>query len=352
MSIIKAIVCGTTFGQIYLDALSRSKDFALAGILSGDSERSELTAQKYNTVLYKNIDELPDDIQVAFVVIRSSCLGGVGTDIARGLLERGVNVMQEHPVHYKDIEELAKIAHKNKKIYLVGNLYKHSKHVHEFIKCTKKLNDVNELLYIKAAFSSQMSYSAMEIMLNALPAGVGLELQETMDCGGFKILNGTLRGVPFTFEIHHEINPKDPNNNMNFMHEIEFVYAAGRLMLSNTFGPLLWFPKMNTQLSYAIDRNYPEHMLEDSGIVIGSYGDAFNDILDDIWPEAVLKDMEIMANTLQNRGAFGKNLQKEITVAKLWNEITSAIGYARIVDRTVYEPFKATELEKLIQEDY
>lgn len=345
----KVIVCGTTFGQIYLEAINTNPNLELVGIIAQDSERSVMTAQKYGVSLLRNVENLPEKVDIAFVVVRSSCLGGPGTDIAKSLLERGIHVLQEHPVHYRDIEELAKTANRQKKVYMVGNLYRHMEQVRNFITCAKKLNEKNELLYVKAAFSSQVSYPAIDILLDALPFGVGLDMEHQVECGGFKMLMGKIKGVPFIFEIHHEINPKDPNNNMNFMHEIEFLYAAGRLLLSNTFGPLLWYPKMNTDIAHAIDRNYPPHMMENSGMCLGDFGcKNFKNILERLWPTAVGQDIKLMEQAVENRGAAGRNLQREMAVAKVWNRITSEIGYAKIVDRTVFSPFPAEILKEVI----
>lgn len=345
----KVIVCGTIFGQIYLEAVNNNPDLELVGIMAQDSKRSIMTAQKYGVPIFKGVDEVPEDVDIAFVVIRSSCLGGQGTNIAKALLEKGIHVLQEHPVHYKDMEELIKTANQNKKVYLVGNLYKHMQQVKNFVECARKLNKENELLYIKAAFSSQVSYPAMDILLDALPAGVGINIEAKVDCGGFKILTGKLKGIPFTFEIHHEVNPKDPNNNMNFMHEIEFLYAGGRLLLSNTFGPLLWYPKMNTEIDYVIDRDYPEHMLENSGICLGEFGaESFKEVLEDIWPRAVGMDIELMEEMLERKSTLGRRMQKEMAVARAWNSITSQIGYAQIVDRTVFKPLPAKTLQELL----
>ena len=221
--------------------------------------------------------------------------------------------------------------------------------VRNFISCAKKLNEQNELLYIKAAFSSQVSYPAIDILSEALPQGVGVTLDHQTECGGFQILTGKMRDIPFTFEIHHEVNPKDPNNNMNFMHEIEFLYAAGRLLLSNTFGPLMWYPKMNTDIAHAVDRKYPPHMLENSGMILGNMGcDTFKDILEQLWPVSVSKDIELMKAVIENMTLMKKVLQKEMVVAKVWNQVTSEIGYAKIVDRTVFDPFPAENLKKIL----
>lgn len=51
-------------------------------------------------------------------------LGGKGTEIAGALLEKGIHVIQEHPVHYNDIVKLLKVAKENNCVYQVSDTYK------------------------------------------------------------------------------------------------------------------------------------------------------------------------------------------------------------------------------------
>ena len=84
MQKIKTLVCGTTFGLFYLEALQRLNDkFELVGILANGSERSKRCAANYNTTLYTDIDQVPKDIDLACVVLRTRALGGKGTEIAK-----------------------------------------------------------------------------------------------------------------------------------------------------------------------------------------------------------------------------------------------------------------------------
>lgn len=62
--------------------------------------------------MYTSVDNLTDDIGLACVVTRSGVLGGNGTELAKALLSRGINVIQEQPVHFKDVEECEKLARK------------------------------------------------------------------------------------------------------------------------------------------------------------------------------------------------------------------------------------------------
>ena len=53
---LKVIICGTTFGQFYMDAISRLKDiFEFAGIFAGGSKRSVMCAESYGVPLYTKI---------------------------------------------------------------------------------------------------------------------------------------------------------------------------------------------------------------------------------------------------------------------------------------------------------
>ena len=92
---LKAIVCGTNFGEFYLKALkSAESDFQIAGIIGRGSERSKTLSKKYNVPLYFNVEELPSDIDLACVIVRSEGTGGDGTELCIDLLNKGINVIQ------------------------------------------------------------------------------------------------------------------------------------------------------------------------------------------------------------------------------------------------------------------
>ncbi|MCZ9337922.1 Gfo/Idh/MocA family oxidoreductase, partial [Streptomyces sp. TRM76130] len=61
--------------------------------------RSVALAEEYGVPLYPSVDQLPEDVDIACVVVSSSVGGGQGAELARQLLERGVHVLQEHPLH-------------------------------------------------------------------------------------------------------------------------------------------------------------------------------------------------------------------------------------------------------------
>lgn len=101
---IRTLVCGSRFGQFYLEAVKAlPEQFELVGLLAKGSERSRQCAARFGVPLYTDAAQLPGGIDLACVVLRSGVMGGGGSELALALLERGISVLQEHPVHHKDM---------------------------------------------------------------------------------------------------------------------------------------------------------------------------------------------------------------------------------------------------------
>ena len=81
---LRVLVCGSRFGQFYLEALKLlpESEYEIVGLFAQGSDRSQIGANHYQIPLYTDINQLPADIDLACVVIRSSVMGGVGTDLA------------------------------------------------------------------------------------------------------------------------------------------------------------------------------------------------------------------------------------------------------------------------------
>ena len=99
---IKVVVCGSTFGQLYLKALQdRSDLFQIVGLFGTGSERSKKCAKEYGITLYTDIEKIPKETDLACIAVKTAAFGGKGTDIALALLDKGIHVIQEHPSHPK-----------------------------------------------------------------------------------------------------------------------------------------------------------------------------------------------------------------------------------------------------------
>lgn len=80
---LKVLVCGTNFGRVYLKGLERcGNKFKIAGIFSHGSTQSKQEAEKYGVPLITDLNEVSKkDFDMACVVIRSTAVGGKGTEI-------------------------------------------------------------------------------------------------------------------------------------------------------------------------------------------------------------------------------------------------------------------------------
>ena len=340
MQKIKTLVCGTTFGLFYLEALQRLNDkFELVGILANGSERSKRCAANYNTTLYTDIDQVPKDIDLACVVLRTRALGGKGTEIAKYFLENGINVIQEQPIHPKDMEECYRIALKKRVYFQTGDVYPHLENVKKFIWSAQKLNEIHgRPLYMNLSFSPQVSYPLMDILINSLPDIRSWEFSGNVKVGPFRVLTGTLNQIPICMEIHNEVFPKDPDNNMHLLHSITYMYESGHLSLQDTFGPTIWNPRLDIPVqlyNYGnVTGKVPEYMYENTVHVLNGYQECnFKQIIANLWPEAVKQDLLLVLQGISDKKFFKMKGQKEMICSRQWNEMTRYLGYADIMNR-------------------
>ncbi len=335
---IKTIVCGTTFGLLYLEALKKLGDkFELIGILAKGSERSKRCAANFNCTLYTDTEQVPKDVDLACVVLRSRALGGKGTEIANYFLDNGINVIQEQPIHPKDLEICYRSALKHGVYFQTGNVYSHIGSIKNFAQLANKLNEIHgKPLYMNLSFSPQVSYPLMDILLKALPDIRLLRLNNNIKVGAFRILTGTLDQIPLCMEINNEVFPKDPDNNMHLLHSIMFMYESGHLSLQDTFGPVIWNPRLDipTKLyNYGkVQSDIPEYMHENTAYILGQYNSkTFKDIITTIWPEAVRQDLLLVYKGIGDKKQIYDRGQQEMLCSKKWNEMTKFLGYADIM---------------------
>lgn len=353
MKKLKVIVCGSTFGQLYLKALRSSPEkFQLIGILGTGSDRTLRCAEEYNIKVYKSIDEVPDDIDLACVAVRTAAFGGNGTEIALQLLEKGINVIQEHPSHPKDMEMCYRVARKKRLVYNIGNLYPHLGDVQRFIKCAKYLNNEDRLLYVDTVFSSQVSYPLIKILQLAMPSIQGWEPQKHVEGGKvFQVMNGRLGGIPICMQMNNEVVPRDANNYMHLLHKITFFYTGGHLTLEDTFGPVIWHPRMfipiQTALAGTLNIRFPDNVYQNTGYILSNRNQnkTFEHILTAVWPEAILQDLYHVYAQIEKGIVDMQTNQREILCSKQWNQITKDFGYSQIIPEQYMTNISVEELK-------
>lgn len=137
-------------------------------------------------------------------------------------------------------------AKKNHVLFQMGDLYPNLIEVKNFIKCARYLNKKENPLYLRASFSPQVSYPAIDIISRIVPSIHTWKIKSiTKELGPFDILMGEIGKTPIFIEYHNQVDPRDPDNYMHLLHSFTLFYSTGKLVLEDTFGPVLWKPRMH-----------------------------------------------------------------------------------------------------------
>lgn len=351
---VKAIVCGTTFGQLYLNALTAlPEQFELVGLLAKGSERSKECAAHYDVNLYTDIKELPSTVELACVILRSGSMGGNGTDVSLKLLKRGIHVIQEQPIHYKELAPCLRTAKQNGLHFRISNLYLQLPAVRRFIACTRAMLEKQDALYIEAACAIQVSYPMMRILSEALPTIRPLRINHVIkDDGPFQVVSGMLGKIPATLRVHNEIDPNDPDNHLHLLHCFTIGVEGGRLSLIDTHGPLVWHPRLHVAYSHNLFNDLlssaPAHLDEPNTQVLGSAdATSYSTIFMKQWPAAIGRELSAIRAMIQGNGdEAAANAQQELLCAEQWHYLTDTMGYAVLRPNSRHQPLSADILRK------
>lgn len=343
---LKTVVCGTGFGSFYAEAAFRKKpDFELAGIVAHGSERSRRCAAHYGVPLYPSVSAVPEDIDVACVAIRTGALGGSGTEMSLEFLRRGVSVILEQPVHHKEVAECFRAARKNNCCFMTGNLYMNMPEIRRMLRVAEYLRKAGvKLEYIKAGSSVQAFYPFVDIFSRLVPGGEVSFAYVSPQQGSFKEAVGKIKEVPFSLQFNNDMNPHDPDNHMHILHTFSLYYESGRLELTDTRGPLIWYPRLNMPWSIlsggGVPDEYPAHMRERFiGLMTpqAEMEKPYSAFAGDIAIGSIGRDLAQLAEMLQDQKKFLVKAQQEQNCSRLWNEMTTKLGYA-VMNETLEPP--------------
>lgn len=347
---LRVIVCGSTFGRFYIEALKRNiEEFELVGIVARGSKRSKQCAEELGVPLFTEIEQIPKDIDLACVVLRSGVLGGNGSLLAKELLNRNINVIQEQPIHKSDMTECIRIARKNKLVFMTCDLYVHLPAVKAFIESAAKLLKQQKALYIEASCSTQVSYPLIDILSQIFhtmkPWSINFVNRES---GPFHVATGKISDIPVIYQINNEIDPDDPDNYMHLLQKITIGTEGGHLALEDTHGPVIWYPRLHVPVSMYNDKghlvNYPVHLNENVCDFLYDEPDSFIRTLREKWPDAIAEDLLKVASMIRGECNSLPSFQKELTVSTLWHDLTQKVGFADLVKGTGHEAVYSIDL--------
>jgi pyochelin biosynthesis protein PchG len=359
----RVVVCGTGFGRIYLDGITApGSPFELAGILARGSSRSEECGRRYGVPLFRAAAELPDDVDIACVVVGSAPTGGLGAQLAVDLMDRGMHVLQEHPLHAGEIVSCLRAARRNGVQYRVNSLHVHVPQVRRFICAAQALLRRQPALFVDATAGFQTLYSLLDILGSALgtlrPWGFAAAAKLPAQVRSlaradrpYRCLDGVLAGIPVTLRIQHQLDPAQPNNHIFVWHRITIGTEGGNLTLMGSAGPTLWCPQPHLPESAADAAGYDrlsEPYLQFASV--SSIGPAaapsLRDVLGSSWPRGVLVALTgLWEGACQAADSMPAG-QYHLALCELTQDILEVLGRVGLLTRATPRVLAAEDIDE------
>jgi thiazolinyl reductase component of yersiniabactin synthetase len=250
----RILVCGTNYGQTYIEAIQKARgEFELVGILARGSLRSRELARGLGAPLYQNIDNLPMGIDVA-----CAAMGVSGAEAVLGLLKRGIHVLCEHPQRPDFIEAALAAAASGRACFHVNGHFAFLKAASAFIKHCSVLYRSSGPSFIDVMMTDRSSYGALDILRRSMQSFEPADLVLQGHSLPFSVVRGTLATVPVTFQVQPSnqggekiLADGDPNYLVD--HRIGIGYPEGVLTLMSVAGPVIW----NSNYSRSSGRELP-----------------------------------------------------------------------------------------------
>lgn len=314
------------------------------------SEKAFAYRMKYEALKRQGTKE---NVDVVCVVIKSTVVNGEGSTIVHSLLEKGINVIQEHPIDIDDYIMCIKIAQKNCCMYRLNTFYPQLSNVKQFIFLAGKLREKNDVQYINAECSVHVLFPLIDILGRAI-GGVRPwkfeRVEETYKNSPFCIIYGSIYNIPICINVQNQMDPSDPENSVLLFHKISLYTECGNLTMIGTNSDIMWEPRIRKYI--AADGGF--HLeADDEYLDLPVYeemhndeGKCFREMFSDTWPDSIKLFLEDFYRDFYLGKKMDSNAQFLISVCRAWKDLGNSIGSANIIHAYTTKPIKISEIVK------
>ncbi|MFJ4439333.1 Gfo/Idh/MocA family oxidoreductase [Streptomyces sp. NPDC088923] len=346
---LRVLVCGTNFGRFYAQAVDERPGLVLAGVLSRGSAASRELAARYGVPHHTEVSALPEDIDLACVAVGSAISGGAGTELALALLDRGVHVLQEHPVHLDEMTRCLRLARRRGVHYRVNTHYPHVAPVRRFLAAAQRLRERQRPLFVDAAGPVHLMHPLVDVLGRALGSLRPWSFDEgpTRPGAPFQTVSGALAGIPLTLRVQNQLDPSDRDNHALHWHRVSLGTEGGVLTLADTHGPVLWSPRLHvardTGHRFVLDGPGTEPLERATTSVLGGTG-SFREVFTRLWPDALGLAIDGLREAAEQGTDPLAGAQYDLTVCRIWSALAARIGPPELVRPPTPRPLTADEL--------
>ena len=345
---LRVLVCGTNFGRFYVQALRDLPGFALAGISSRGSAHATRYAESLGVPCYTAVDQLPDDIDLACVAVPSGVAGGGGAVLARQLLERGVHVLQEHPLDPDELAGCLRAAGTTRRQYRVNTHYPRLPEVRRFIAAATRLRDRQNILFVDIAGPVHLLHPLVDILAQALGGPRPWEFGDPIPVGPVRMLDGRIAGVPAALRVHNQLDPTDVDNHALFWPRITLVAEGGTLTLADLHGPVLWSPRLHAprDTDHRLVLAGGSLELPTTSVLSPAvrHQPAYAEHFRTTWPAAIGVAITELAESIHAAADPMRGGGRDLAVCRCWHQLTERLGPPEPVRAPPPRPLGVAEL--------
>lgn len=240
---MNVLVCGTHYGSTYIRALTQfpQDNFNCVGVLSKGSEHSQKLALQLGVPYYTDVNSVPaDNIDIACVAVS----GDAGKNIVLTLLEKGVSVLCEHPVEQAFVQEALQLAKQHQVHFHVNGHFADLYAPQAFLQSvlTAYQQGFGCMHYTLGA-NLRTLYSVLDLLGRALGGFEGLEIVKySGQPMAFQPVMLKNNNLTVSILCQNFSSAEDDGSATFLNHQCSALFPHGTLTLSETTGPLSWFP--------------------------------------------------------------------------------------------------------------
>ena len=338
---LSCVVFGATFGRLYVDALqSGSAGYRLVALGGQGGRRTQDLARLAGVASFAAGEALPEGTRLACVVVRSGLLGGRGSEIVERCLRSGIDVVQEHPVHQRELASHVRLARRHGARYYLNTFYDHLPAVAEFVRMARELQAEGGALHLELWSSYQVAFAGVDLVsrfgsvaaieLDEVPAPMPGSAAASADAPRFRRLGGRLgSGMTVGMRVDMSLDPRDPDEHPHLLLRAELVCRDGTLMLADVHGPVLWIPRPRVPGTRHAAGAHPR---DRQACLVPAHEGGFDDAVGSLWPGAIASLLRQVRDE-QGGDAWLVRAQRHLDVCGAWSKVSGALGLPALMRR-------------------
>ena len=232
---LPVVVAGSRFGQFYA-AASRRPARIVSRASWGKAARTAALAARVGAPVFDAPESLPEDVRVACVAVGGAARGADGAALACRLLERGIDVVIEHPLLPDEWSRVLRTASRHGRRCLLNSFYPNLPVVSRFIAVARRCANERAVMRMSCARCRPVRGARRARGRAAGRAWsvepVGPALSSMRECAM------VLAETPVSLRVHNEMAAAD-DGRMSLLFSITLTTDAGTWTLASPHGPLV-----------------------------------------------------------------------------------------------------------------